>query len=56
MDQSTFFEQPDATKQFGNEDFEKDLRLWNKQKVPAIRYFAGIRYIRPLVPEVLLLF
>ena len=40
MDQSSFFNEEGK---FGDAEFSSDLTLWNKAKIPAIRYFAGIR-------------
>ena len=49
MDQSKFFKTDftgeSTVLEYGPNDFNAALNLWNAESVPAIKYFAGIRSV-----------
>ena len=53
MDESKFFKEAftgeSTVLEYGPGDFNKALNLWNAESVPAIKYFAGIRSVSPLM-------
>ena len=52
MDESKFFksefEGESTVLEYGPNDFSDALSLWNRESVPAIKYFAGIRSVPTL--------
>ena len=55
MDESKFFKDTftgvSTVLEYGPEDFNKALNLWNAESVPAIKYFAGIRSVSHLMTQ-----
>ena len=49
MDESKFFKDTfdgvSSVLEYGPADFSDALSLWNRESVPAIKYFAGIRSV-----------
>ena len=58
MDESKFFKEAftgeSTVLEYGPDDFNKALNLWNAESVPAIKYFAGIRSVSHLMTHKLL--